>query len=62
VADDLIEKSGCKWVIVRPMSFTKGAKTGNISVITDMSLTVPAAPQDRTCGRRGIPGRASGKG
>ncbi len=40
VADDLIEKSGCKWVIVRPMSFTNGAKTGNISVITDMSLTV----------------------
>jgi len=40
VADDLIEKSGCNWVIVRPMSFTNGAKTGNISVITDMSLTV----------------------
>ena len=40
VADDLIEKSACKWVIVRPMSFTNGAKTGNISVITDMSLTV----------------------
>jgi putative NADH-flavin reductase len=40
VADDLIEKSGCKWVIVRPMSFTNGAKKGNISVITDMSLTV----------------------
>jgi putative NADH-flavin reductase len=40
VADDLIEKSGCSWVIVRPMSFTNGAKTGNISVITDMSLTV----------------------
>ena len=40
VADDLIEKSGCDWVIVRPMSFTNGAKTGNISVIIDMSLTV----------------------
>src|SRR5258708_15924908 len=40
VADSLIEKSGCKWVIMRPMSFTNGAKTGNISVITDMSLTV----------------------
>ena len=40
VADDLIEKSGCKWVIVRPMSFTNGAKTGKISVIADMSLTV----------------------
>lgn len=40
VADDLIEKSACNWVIVRPMSFANGAKTGNISVITDMSLTV----------------------
>jgi putative NADH-flavin reductase len=40
LADDFIEKSGCKWVIVRPMSFTNGAKTGNISVITDISLTV----------------------
>jgi putative NADH-flavin reductase len=40
VADALIEKSGCDWVIVRPMSFTNGAKTGNISVVTDMSLTV----------------------
>jgi putative NADH-flavin reductase len=40
VADDLIDKSGCKWVIVRPMSFTNGAKTGNISVITDISLPV----------------------
>jgi putative NADH-flavin reductase len=39
-ADDLIEKSGYKWVIVRPMSFTNGAKTENISIITDMSLTV----------------------
>ena len=40
VADALIEKSGCDWVIVRPMSFTNGAKTGTVSVITDMSLTV----------------------
>src|SRR6266487_1522237 len=40
VADSLIEKSGCDWVIVRPMSFTNGPKTGNITVITDMSTTV----------------------
>jgi putative NADH-flavin reductase len=40
VADTVIEKSDCEWVIVRPMSFTNGAKTGNISVVTDMSLTV----------------------
>jgi putative NADH-flavin reductase len=40
VADATIEKSGCDWVIVRPMSFTNGAKTGNVSVVTDMSLTV----------------------
>lgn len=40
VADSHIEKSGGDWVIVRPMSFTNGAKTGNITVITDMSLTV----------------------
>jgi putative NADH-flavin reductase len=40
VADALIEKSGCNWVIVRPMSFTNRAKTGNISVVTDMSLKV----------------------
>jgi putative NADH-flavin reductase len=40
VADALIEKSGCDWVIVRPMSFTNGAKTGKISIVTDMSLTV----------------------
>jgi putative NAD(P)-binding protein len=40
VADAIIEKSGCDWVIVRPMSFTNGAKTGNISVVTDMSLKV----------------------
>jgi len=25
---------------VRPMSFTNGVKTGNVSVVTDMSLTV----------------------
>jgi putative NADH-flavin reductase len=40
VADAIIEKSGCDWVIVRPMSFTNGAKTGNIAVVTDMSLKV----------------------
>jgi putative NADH-flavin reductase len=40
VADELIEKSGCDWVIVRPMSFTNRVKTGNVSVVTDMSLTV----------------------
>ena len=40
VADTLIEKSGCDWVIVRPMSFTNRVKTGNVSVVTDMSLTV----------------------
>jgi putative NADH-flavin reductase len=40
VADDIIEKSDCDWVIVRPMSFTNGTKTGNISVVTDMSLRV----------------------
>ena len=40
VADELIEKSGCDWVIVRPMSFTNREKTGNVSVVTDMSLTV----------------------
>jgi len=40
VADTLIEKSACDWVIVRPMSFTNRVKTGNISVVTDMSLTV----------------------
>jgi putative NADH-flavin reductase len=41
VADAIIEKSGCDWVIVRPMSFTNNAKTGNVSVVTDMSFTVP---------------------
>jgi putative NADH-flavin reductase len=40
VADELIEKSGCDWVIVRPMSFTNRVKTGNVSVVTDMSLSV----------------------
>jgi putative NADH-flavin reductase len=40
LADAIIEKSDCEWVIVRPMSFTNGPKTGNISVVTDMSLTV----------------------
>jgi len=40
VADELIEKSGCDWVIVRPMSFTNRVKTGNVSAVTDMSLTV----------------------
>jgi putative NADH-flavin reductase len=40
LADALIEKSGCDWVIVRPMSFTNGAKTGNIRVVTDMSQPV----------------------
>ena len=37
VADELIEKSGCDWVIVRPMSFTNRP---NVSVVTDMSRTV----------------------
>jgi putative NADH-flavin reductase len=41
VADAIIEKSDRDWVIVRPMSFTNNAKTGNVSVVTDMSLTVP---------------------
>ena len=40
VADALIEKSGCDWVIVRPMSFSNNAKTGKVSIVTDMSLTV----------------------
>jgi putative NADH-flavin reductase len=40
VADALIEKSDREWVIVRPMSFTNNAKTGRVSVVTDMSLTV----------------------
>jgi putative NADH-flavin reductase len=39
-ADDLIEMSGCDWVVVRPMSFTNATKAGKISVITDMSGTV----------------------
>jgi putative NADH-flavin reductase len=40
VADSLIEKSGCDWVIVRPMSFTNNPKTGKVTVITDMSHPV----------------------
>ena len=40
LADVLIAKSDCDWVIVRPMMFTNDAKTGNVSVVTDMSLTV----------------------
>ena len=40
VADALIERSGCDWVIVRPMSFTNGGKKGSLSVVIDMSLTV----------------------
>jgi putative NADH-flavin reductase len=40
VADALIQRSGCDWVFVRPMSFTNGAKTGSVSVVTDMSLPV----------------------
>ena len=35
-----MKKSGCDWVVVRPVSFTNHAKTGNVSVVTDMSLTV----------------------
>ena len=37
VADALIEKSDSDWVIVRPMSFTNNPKTGNVTVIIDMS-------------------------
>ena len=40
LADALIERSGCDWVIVRPMSFTNGPKTGKISVVTDMNSNV----------------------
>jgi len=40
LADAIIEKSGCEWVIARPMSFTNGPRTGSLSVVTDMSLTV----------------------
>jgi len=40
LADALIENSGCEWVIVRPTSFTNKAKAENLTVITDMSLTV----------------------
>jgi putative NADH-flavin reductase len=39
-ADSLIENSGCEWIIVRPMSFTNGAKSEKLTVLTDMSLTV----------------------
>lgn len=39
-ADSIIEKSGCEWVIVRPMSFTNKARAENLTVLTDMSLTV----------------------
>jgi putative NADH-flavin reductase len=41
VADSIIEKSGCEWVIVRPMSFSYGPKAEKITVVTDMTLTVP---------------------
>jgi putative NADH-flavin reductase len=41
VADALIEESDREWVIVRPMSFTNNAKMGKVSVVTDISLTVP---------------------
>jgi putative NADH-flavin reductase len=40
VADAVIEKSGCDWVIVRPMSFTNNAKTRNVTVVTDMSRPI----------------------
>lgn len=40
VADTVIAMSDCDWVIVRPMSFTNGVKTGNVSIVTDMNLTV----------------------
>jgi len=39
-ADSLIENSGCEWIIVRPMSFTNNPKSENLTVLTDMSLTV----------------------
>lgn len=39
-ADSIIEKSGCEWVIVRPMSFTNKARAENLTVLTDMSRTV----------------------
>jgi putative NADH-flavin reductase len=39
-ADAIFEQSGLNWVIVRPMSFTNKSKTGNVTVVTDMSLTV----------------------
>ena len=40
LADAIIEKSDREWVIVRPMSFTNGKRAENLSVVTDMSLTV----------------------
>jgi NAD(P)H-binding len=40
VNDPIIEKSDRDRVIVRPMSFTNNAKTGNVAVLTDRSLTV----------------------
>ena len=40
LADAIIEKSGCEWVIARPMSFTNGRETGKLSIVTDMNLTV----------------------
>lgn len=40
LADAIIEKSDREWVIVRPMSFTNGKKAKNLSVVTDMSLTL----------------------
>jgi putative NADH-flavin reductase len=39
-ADRIIETSDGEWIIVRPMSFTNKPKTGHLTVITDMTLTV----------------------
>lgn len=39
-ADCILEKSDCEWIIVRPMSFTNKPKTGRLTVITNMTLTV----------------------
>ncbi len=39
-ADNIIEKSGCDWVIVRPVAFTNKPKTGNVTAVTDMNRTV----------------------
>ena len=41
VADSILENSGLDWVIVRPMSFTNGPKTGKVTVVTDMARAVP---------------------